>query len=44
MIDDQEPDATWRIVGRLIACEISTVGVHLSEGGYVVKSGSLDAF
>ena len=35
--------AMWRIVGRLIACEILTVDLHLSEGGYVAQSDSLDA-
>ena len=44
MIDDQECDATWRIVGRSIACEISAVDLNLSEEGYVARSGSLDAF
>ena len=32
-IDDQGHDATWRIVGRLIAREIKAVDLHLSEGG-----------
>ena len=31
-IDDQERDATWRIVERLIAREISTVDLHLIDG------------
>ena len=32
-INDQGRDATWRIVGRLIAREIRVVDLHLSEGG-----------
>ena len=43
-INDQERDPTWRIVGRPIAREISAVDLHLSEEGYVVRSGSPDAF
>ena len=43
-IDDQERDVTWRIVGRPIAREILTVDLHLSEEGYVVRSGLPDAF
>ena len=31
-IDDQECVVTWRIVGRLIAREISTVNLHLIDG------------
>ena len=30
MIDDQERDVTWRIVGCPIVREISTVDLHLS--------------
>ena len=44
MIDDQERDATWRIMGRLIVREISVVDLHLSEEGYMATSGSPDAF
>ena len=31
-IDDQERDATWRNMERLIAREISTVDLHLING------------
>ena len=31
-IDDQERDATWHIVERLIAREISTIDLHLIDG------------
>ena len=31
-IDDQERDATWRIVERPIAREISTVDLHFIDG------------
>ena len=42
-IDNQERDATWRIVGCLIAREISAVDLHLSQEGYMAISGSPDA-
>ena len=31
-MDDQERDATWRMVERSIAREISTVDLHLLDG------------
>ena len=42
MIDDQGCDATWRIVGCLIAREIRAVDLHLSEGEYVARSNLTD--
>ena len=36
--------ATWQREESPIVRKISTVDLHLSEGGYVTKSGSRDAF
>ena len=42
-INDRGEEATWQRKERPIAREISTVDLHLSEGGYVEKSGSPEA-
>ena len=34
----------WRIMGRSITREIRVVDLHLSEGGYVARLDSSDAF
>ena len=43
-INDRGEEVTWQREVRPIACEISVVDLHLSEGRYVAKSGSPDAF
>ena len=44
-INDRGEEATWQREKRPIARKISTVDLHLSEGGgYMAKSGSPDAF
>ena len=40
MINDQGRDATWHIVGSLIAREVKTIDLHLIEGGYMARSDS----
>ena len=42
-INDRGEEAMWERNESPIAREISTVDFHLSEGGYVAKSDSLDA-
>ena len=43
-ICDQGEEATWQRKKRPLACEISTVDIHLSEEGCVARSGSPDVF
>ena len=43
-IKDRGEEATWQREERLIARGFSVVDLHLSEEGYVARSGSLDAF
>ena len=42
-INDRGEEATWQCEEHLIMGEISSVDLHLSGGGYVVRSGSPDA-
>ena len=43
-INDRGEEATWQREERLIARGFFAVDLHLSEGGYVTKSGSPDGF
>ena len=42
-INDRGDEATWQREERPIARGFLAVDLHLSEGGYVAKSGSPDA-
>ena len=42
-INDHNEEATRQRVGRPIVRAISAVNLHLSEEGYVARSGSPDA-
>ena len=43
-INNGEEEATWQYEERPIARGFLAGDLHLSEEGYVAKSGSLDAF
>ena len=43
-INNRGEEATWQREERPIARGVSAVNLHLSEEGYVAKSGSPDAF
>ena len=43
-INDRAEEAKWQCEECLIARGISTIDLHLSEGGYVANLGSPDAF
>ena len=43
-INDRGEEATWQREERPIARGFSAIDLHLSEDGYVARSGSPDAF
>ena len=43
-INDRGEEATWQREERPIACGFSAIDLHLSEEGYVARSGSPEAF